>query len=102
MLIKSSITACVSSKCAGVCCRQFRRLVVVKGWYTHCIGLAVYDQSDWGNGGPRAWRRGHSATAGFPVSLLVSLPEFGDLSQWLVSVSGSIEGKGRYNEGAIG
>jgi hypothetical protein len=34
--------------------------------------------------------------------LLVSLPEFSNLPQWLVSFSGAIKGKGGYNEGAIG
>jgi hypothetical protein len=33
---------------------------------------------------------------------LVSLPEFGDLPQWLVSFSGAIKGKEVYNEGAVG
>jgi hypothetical protein len=93
MLVKSSITACDFSEYAGVCCHQFRRLVVVKGWYTYCMGLVVYDPSDWGNGGPGVWHRGHSTTAGVPVSLLVSLPEFSNLPQWLVSFSGAIEGK---------
>jgi hypothetical protein len=74
----------------------------VKGWYIYCMGLAVYDPSAWGNG-TRAWHRGHSTTAGVPASLLVSLPEFGDLPQWLVSFSGAIKGKwGGYNEGAVG
>jgi hypothetical protein len=102
MLVKSSITACGSSECAGVCCRQFRRAVVVKGWYTYCVGPAVYDLSAWGNGGPGAWSRAHSAVLGVPTSLLVSLPEFGDLPQWLLSFSGAVEGKWGYNEGAIG
>jgi hypothetical protein len=66
------------------------------------MGPATYDLSTWGNGGPRAWHRGHSATAGVPASLLVSLLEFGDLPQWLISFSRAIEGKGGYNEGAIG
>jgi hypothetical protein len=58
------------------------------------MGLAAYDPSAWGNGSPGAWHRGHSTTARVPASLLVSLPEFGDLPQWLVSFSGAIEGKG--------
>jgi hypothetical protein len=45
MLVKSFITACGSSECVGVCCHQFRRSVVVKGWYTYCVGPAVYDLS---------------------------------------------------------
>jgi hypothetical protein len=101
MLVKSSFTARGSSKYAGVCCHQFRRSMVLKGWYTYCMGPAMYDPSAWGNGGPRAWRRGHSAAARFPASLLVSLPEVGNLPQWLVSFSGDIEGKGGYNEGPI-
>jgi hypothetical protein len=79
MLVKSSITACGSSEHAVVCCCQFRKLVVVKGWYTYCMGLAACDSSACSNGGPEAWCRGHSATSGVPASLLVSLPEFGDL-----------------------
>jgi hypothetical protein len=94
----------------------------VKGWYTYCMGPAAYDLFAWGNGGPGAWRRspatrdpsawanggpgawcrGHSATARVPASLLVSLLEFGNLPQWLISFSGAIESKGGYNEGAIG
>jgi hypothetical protein len=81
MLVKSSITACGSSEYAGVCCCQFRRSVVVKGWYTYCMGPATYDPSDWGNGGPGAWYSGNSASAGVPASLLVSFPEFSDLPQ---------------------
>jgi hypothetical protein len=102
MFVKSSITACGSSDYAGVCCSQFRRSVLVKGWYTYCMGPAVYDPSAWGNGGPRAWCRGHSTTAWVPASLLVSLPEFGNLPKWLVSYSRAIEGKGGYNKGAVG
>jgi hypothetical protein len=94
MLVKISITACGSSEYAGVCCRQFRRSVVVKGWYKYCMGPAMYDPSAWGNGSSGAWHRGHSATAGAPAFLLVSLPEVGDLPQWLVSFSGAIKGKG--------
>jgi hypothetical protein len=71
-------------------------------WYTYCIGLAMYDLFAWGNGGPGAWHRGHSTTAGVPASLFVSLPEFGNLPQWLVSFSGANEGKRGYNEGALG
>jgi hypothetical protein len=78
MLLKGSITACGSSKYAGVCCHQFRRSVVVKGCYTYCMGPAAYDPSAWGNDVPRAWCRGHSAIAGVPASLLVSLPELGE------------------------
>jgi hypothetical protein len=81
MLVKSSITACGSSEYAGVCCHQFRRSVVVKGWYTCCMGLSIYDPSAWGNGGPRVLSRGHSATAGVSASLLISFPEFSDLPQ---------------------
>jgi hypothetical protein len=101
-MVKSSIIACGSSEYAGVCCHHFRRLVVVKVWYTYCMGLATYDPSAWGNGSPRAWHRGHSATVRVPASLLVCLPEFGNLPQWLVSFSGAIESKGEYNEGAVG
>jgi hypothetical protein len=85
---------CGSSECAGVCCGQFRKLVVVKGWNTYCIGVVMYDPSAWGNGGPAAQHKWHNTTAGFPASLLVSLPEFSNLHQWLVSFSGVIEGKG--------
>jgi hypothetical protein len=101
MLVKSSITACGSSEYAGVCCCQFRRWVVVKGWYTYCMGPATYDSSACGNGSPRAWSRGHSTTAGVPASLLVSLPVFGNLPYCLVCFSRVIKGKGGYNEGDI-
>jgi hypothetical protein len=37
-----------------------------------------------------------------PASLLVSLPKFDKLPQWFMSFSGAIEGKGGYNEGAVG
>jgi hypothetical protein len=87
---------------AGVCCRQFRSLVVVKGWYMYCMGLVACDPSTWGNGSPGTWHRGHSVIAKVPASLLVSLPEFGDLPQWLVSFSEAINGKGGYKEGPIG
>jgi hypothetical protein len=40
---------------------------------------------------------GHSITAKVPASLINSLPEFGNLPQWLVSFS-----VGGYNKGAIG
>jgi hypothetical protein len=66
----------------------------VKDWYMYCMGPATNDLSAWGNGGPRAWHRGHRIAARVPASLLVSLPEFSDLPQWLVSFSGAIEGKG--------
>jgi hypothetical protein len=65
----------------------------VKGWYTYCMGPAAYDLSAWGNGGLGAWHRGHSTAARVPASLLVSLPEFGNLPQWLVSFSGAVEDK---------
>jgi hypothetical protein len=81
---------------------QFRRLVVVKGCDTYCMGVATYDLPAWGNGGPRAWHRGHSVKARVPAFLLAKLPEFGNLPQWLISFSGSIKGKGGYNEGAVG
>jgi hypothetical protein len=63
MLVKSSITACGSSEYSGVCCCQFRRSVVVKGWYRYCMGRATYDPSAWGNGGSGAWFGWHSAAA---------------------------------------
>jgi hypothetical protein len=73
MLVKSSNTACGSSEYAGVCCCQFRRLVVVKGWYMYCMGLATYDPSAWGNGSPGAWCRGIALQPGFlPPCLLAS------------------------------
>jgi hypothetical protein len=72
----------------------FRRWVVVKGWYTYCMSPASYDPSAWGNGGPGAWHREHSATARGPNSLLGSLPEFSNLPQWLVSFSGPSKAKG--------
>jgi hypothetical protein len=56
----------------------------------------------WGNGDSGAWQKLHSIAARVLVSLLVSLPEFGDLPQWLISFSGVIKDKGGYNEGAIG
>jgi hypothetical protein len=101
MLVKSSITACGPSEYAGGCCHQFRWLVVVKGWYTYCMCLASYDPSAWGNGGPGAWHREHRATAGVSATLLVSLPEFGDLPQWLISFSRA-KSKGGHNKGAVG
>jgi hypothetical protein len=74
----------------------------VKGGYMYCMGLATNDPSAWGNGGSRAWLRGHSAAARVPASLLVSLPDFGNLPQWLISFSGFMKGKGRFNKGAVG
>jgi hypothetical protein len=68
-------------------------------WY--CMGPAAYDPSAWGNGGPRAWHRGHSTAARVSASLLVSFPEFGDLPQWLESFSRAIKGKGGYNDGDV-
>jgi hypothetical protein len=73
MLVKSSITACGSSDYAAVCCHPFRRLVVVKGWYTYCMGLATYDPSVWGNGALEPDAGGIALQLGFlPHCLLAS------------------------------
>jgi hypothetical protein len=100
MLVKSSTAACGYSEYAGVCCCQFRRSVVLKAWYTYFMSLAAYDPSVWGNGNPGAWHRGYSIAARVSASLLVSLSEFGNLPQWLVSFSRAIKGKGGVYEGS--
>jgi hypothetical protein len=46
----------------------------VKGWYKYCMGLAAYDPSAWGNGGPPGtWHGGIAPQLGFlPPCLLAS------------------------------
>jgi hypothetical protein len=73
----------------------------VKGWYTYCMGLVTYDLSAWDNGGSGAWRRGHSATARVPASLLVSLPVWRPSPMVHIFLQGH-QRQGGYNEGAVG
>jgi hypothetical protein len=85
-----------------VCSHQFRRSVVVKSWYTCCMGLTTYDPSAWGNCGPGAWHGGITPQLGFlPPCLLASQSSVTFPNGFYLSLRRSKAKRG-YNEGAVG